>query len=88
MNLDSFTGMQIRFYMEGSLCNQLQFSPFWEQMKTWQFKILGFTLEQSTEKWEKIKPIIIEKTKSTFDSMIQRIDDNQVNDPDQLGLFG
>ena len=88
INLDSFAGMQFGFYMEGSRCNQMQLSPFWEQMKTWQFKILGFTLEQATEKWEKIKPIIIEKTKSTVDSMIQRIDDNQVKDPDQLGLFG
>jgi len=88
INLDSFAGMQFGFYMEGSLCNQLQFSPFWEQMKTWQFKILGFTLEQAAEKWDKLKPLIIKKTKSTVDSMIQRIEDNQVKDPDQLGLFG
>lgn len=88
INLDSFAGMQFGFYMEGSKCNQMQLSPFWEQMKTWQFKILGFTLEQATEKWEKLKPLVIKKTKSTVDSMIQRIEDNQVKDPDQLGLFG
>ena len=84
---DSFTGMQLGFYMEGSQCNQMQLSPFWEQMKTWQLKNLGFTLEQAAEKWEKLKPLIIEKTKSIVDSMIQRIEANQVKDPDQFGLF-
>jgi len=87
INLDSFAGMQFGFYMEGSRCNQMQLSPFWEQMKTWQFKILGFTLEQAAEKWEKLKPLVIKKTKSTVESMIQRIEENQVKDPYQLGLF-
>ena len=72
-----FHGMQIRFLYGRITCNQLQFSPFWEQMKMWQFKILGFTLEQAAEKWDEAKTIrLLKKSKSTVERMIQRIEDN------------
>ncbi|MBE0538233.1 MAG: hypothetical protein IH620_00860 [Ignavibacterium sp.] len=88
IKLDSFTGMQLGFYMEGSLCNQMLDSPYWEQMKLWQLKNMGFTLEQAVDKWGELKPLIIKKTKNVVENMIQRIEDNQVKDPDQFVLFG
>jgi hypothetical protein len=73
--------MQLGFYLEGSVVNQLQDSPYWEQLKQWQ---LGYNYEQATEIWDELKPRIINKSRTTVERMIERI---ETKNSDQLGLF-
>ena len=84
IELDANKGMQLGFYLEGSLVNQLQDSPSREQLKLWQMNKLGFTLEQATEIWDELRPRIINKSRSTVERMIERI---ETKNSDQLDLF-
>lgn len=62
-------------------------SPYWERLKLWQLNQLGYTYEQAEEIWETLKPRIINKSRSTVERMIERIEANQTLDQDQLSLF-
>ena len=84
IELDAYNGMLLGFYLEGSVVNQLQDSPYWEQLKLSQ---LGYNYEHAAEIWVELRPRIINKSRSTVERMIERIEENQVKDPNQFGLF-
>jgi len=84
IELDAYKGMQLGFYLEGSVVNQLQDSPYWEQLKQWHLEQLGYNYEQAAEIWEELKPRIINKSRTTVERMIERI---ETKNSDQLDLF-
>jgi hypothetical protein len=55
INIMPYSGMQIAFYLEGSVCNQITNSPFWDLDKQWQFKHMRYTLNEAEKIWKQLK---------------------------------
>ena len=54
---------RLAFYFEGSLCNKITSSPFWELAKKWEVENMGYTFSQAHSRWNELKPKIVELTK-------------------------
>lgn len=79
-------GMNLGFYLEGGVCNKVEHSPFWDHMVNWYLNHIGYTIEEAKEKWEKLKPILIELTKEDVNLMLERMNDLRI-ESSQIELF-
>ncbi|MCB9247736.1 MAG: hypothetical protein H6613_03960 [Ignavibacteriales bacterium] len=80
--------MQLAFYLEGAICNDMTTSPYWQLAKDWQMQKMGYTYSQAHIIWEQLKPIIIELTKDKAIELKARIEKaNDINRSDQQTLF-
>jgi hypothetical protein len=75
------------FLFEGSACNENLPAPFWDMYTAWYLKHIGFTLNQAREKWEELKPIMIQLTKGAVDEMLDRLNNFRI-ESNQYELFG
>lgn len=66
--------MQLAFYLEGAVCNDIATSPFWQLAKDWQMQKMGYTYSEANIIWERLKPIIIELTKDKVKELKERIE--------------
>jgi hypothetical protein len=89
INLMPYSGMQIAFYLEGSVCNQITNSPFWDLDKEWQFKHMGYTLAGAEKIWEQLKQefISMKRVDVEVKDMNTKINTVIKNDSDQGELF-
>ncbi len=78
-------GYLLAFFFAGALCNKNQQAPFFELFKQYRFGLMGFTSEQAKDKWEELKPLIIQMSKAEVDLMLNRIN-NVKDESDQLEL--
>ncbi len=86
INLPIHDGYLLAFFFAGALCNKNQVAPFFELFKQYRFGLMGFTKEQAQDKWEELKPLIIDMTKLEVELLLKRI--NNINDKsDELTLF-
>ena len=89
INIYASRGMQLAFYFEGALCNQLTASPYWHLSKDWQIENMGYTDTQADIIWNKLKPEIIELTKKRVEELRATLDKPIANkvSGDQLSLL-
>lgn len=66
--------MQLSFYLEGSVCNDIATSPYWQLAKDWQMERMGYTYSQANIIWDQLKPLIIELTKKKAEELKDRIE--------------
>jgi hypothetical protein len=81
IKLDSYKGGELAFYFEGSLCNQIVDSPYWEHLKKWKIGKLGFNLYTAQQKWEELKPVVIELTKKRAGQLKEKIEEATDSEP-------
>ncbi len=74
INVYPSRAMQLAFYFEGALCNEMTESPFWQLAKDWQMERMGFTYSQANIIWDQLKPVIIELTKKKAEQLKDRIE--------------
>ena len=86
IDLPSYRAEHLGFYLEGGVCNKVIESPFWDHMVTWYLNHIHFSMDEAKEKWEELKPILIELTKDAVDEMLDRINNLRIGS-DQLELF-
>jgi len=86
IDLMPMRGMHLGFYLEGSVCNEVVQSPFWDYMVNWYLNHIGFTREEAKNKWEELKSILIELTKNDVNEMLERIN-NLTIESNQVELF-
>jgi hypothetical protein len=86
INLSPVRGMHLGFYLEGGVCNKVIESPFWDHMVNWYLNHIHFTMNEAKEKWEELKPILIDLTKDSVNEMLDRINNLRI-ESDQLELF-
>jgi len=60
---------RLAFYFEGSKCNKIISSPFWELAKKWEFDNMNYTFAQAHSKWNELMPKIIELTKTEAEEL-------------------
>ena len=80
----------ITFYLEGSKCNQIANSPYWDLAKQWNFdRMNDLTPQMIHAKWEEFKPVFIKLTKSRADEVREIIESPISNSgkTDQLSLL-
>ncbi len=89
IDLLAVRGQRIAFYLEGSKCNQIMNSPYWDLSKDWQLNRMGYTITQIHAKWNELKPILIELTKRRADEVKNIIEKpiSDTGDSDQLSLL-
>jgi hypothetical protein len=86
INLPKHDGYLLAFFFAGAICNKNQDAPFFELFKKYRFGLMGFSKEQAKEKWEELKPLIIDMTKLEVELLLKRI--TNINDKsDELTLF-
>ena len=73
-NVLAYRGMQLAFYLEGAICNDITTSPYWQLAKDWQMERMGYTYSQANIIWDQLKPVIIELTKKKADELKDRIE--------------
>ncbi len=81
INLDSYAGMQLAFLMEGSLCNGIIKSPYWNHFMNWKLDKLG----SAVDRWEELRNEIIELTNSRVEMLLEKI--YRIEETPQLSLF-
>jgi len=86
IDLPAVRGMHLGFYLEGGVCNQVANSPFWDHMVNWYLNHIHFTMDEAREKWEELKPILIDLTKDSVNEMLDRINNLRI-ESNQLELF-
>ena len=79
INIDTYLGLILAFYLEGSLCNQMTISPYWQLAREYQINKLKITFTQAQIIWEKLKAIIIELTKEKADELKERIEKPKIS---------
>jgi hypothetical protein len=88
VGIDYYDAMRIGFYLEGSVCNGIVDSPYWDILTNWQIARMGMSLSQALDYWDKMKPIIINLTKDDVEKLKMRISNlPQKPDNGQLSLF-
>jgi hypothetical protein len=89
IGIDYYDAMRIGFYLEGSVCNGIVDSPYWNVLAKWQIEKMGMTYSQAMDYWEKLKPIIIDLTKIDVEKLKMRMQNTttQPDDKEQLSLF-
>ncbi|MFZ1290063.1 MAG: hypothetical protein WAR79_08230 [Melioribacteraceae bacterium] len=88
ININPYVGMSLSFYLEGSLCNQMTISPYWQLAREWKMNQLKMTFTEANIIWNQLKPIIIELTKDKAKDLQERIEKGTVPDHgDQLILI-
>jgi hypothetical protein len=50
-----FRARTLGFFMEGSVCNAISDSPYWELHKQWEIQRIGLSAEQAEQKWAELK---------------------------------
>jgi hypothetical protein len=88
-NVLAYRGMQLAFYLEGAICNDITTSPYWQLAKDWQMEKMGYTYSQAKIIWDQLKPVIIELTKKKAGELKDRIEKGSVDvgKGDQLELI-
>lgn len=79
--------MWIAFFMEGSLCNKMTESPYWELAKLWKMKNMRLTIEEAEVIWENVKSDVIAESKICVDNMLDRINNVKEEESGQLSMF-
>lgn len=89
VGLAIYRGYRLAFYLEGSTCNQISDSPYWDELARWEIERMGgMKVTQALDYWGKMKPIIIEETKPDVEKLIERISNPpKTPESDQLSLF-
>lgn len=89
INLMPYSGLQIAFYLEGSVCNQIANSPFWDLVQEWQLKHRGYTLAEAEKIWEQLKQqfISMRRVEVEVKDMKNKINTVIKNDSAQGELF-
>ncbi|MBL1215791.1 MAG: hypothetical protein HND52_20655 [Ignavibacteriae bacterium] len=80
--------MRIAFYFEGTVCNEMTISPYWQLAKDWQIERMNYTYSKANMIWDQLKPIIIKKAQTEADELKERINNGSTGSDsnDQLGL--
>lgn len=90
VDLHPVAAQTIAFYLEGSRCNQIANSPYWDLAKKWAFdRMKDLTSQMIYTKWEELKPILIEFTRGSADE-VKNIIEKPIfdsGDSDQLSLL-
>lgn len=82
VRLDPYIGMQLMFLIEGSKCNQIDSSPYWEYFVSWKLRKLGAGIN----KCEKLVKEVIEISANRTIELYDRI--NTFHPSTELTLFG
>ncbi len=82
LGINTGKAKKITFYLEGAVCNQLAESPYWDMVIKWQ----GMDRQYAADTWEKMRPILIEKTKYDVKELKARLENVDKKD-EQLTLF-
>lgn len=64
---------RLAFYFEGSLCNQVTSSPFWDLAKKWEIERMGYTFSQAHSRWSNLRPKIIELAEMDAKELKKRV---------------
>ncbi len=81
IGLDPYTGMQLAFFMEGSICNEMVDAPYWNHYINWRMKKIGSAIF----KWDDLRDVFIDLSKRYVDALLERI--NEEEEKPQLSLF-
>jgi len=81
IGVDAYAGMQMAFLFEGSLCNQISDSPYWDLYVNWKINKLGVAVNN----WDELKAEIIRLSEDRAQSLYNKI--NADEELTQLSLF-
>lgn len=81
VGLDPYIGMELTFYMEGAMCNEMVAAPYWNHYVSWRIKKLG----PAVAKWDDLREVLIKLSTKDVASLLKRINGEEVTS--QLSLF-
>lgn len=87
INLVSSRGMWLTFYFEGSFCGQLTDSPYWQYRINWGIERMNFSPISAMQKWNELKPIIIDLIGEKAEWLKDRVNKPIPKDDSQTSLF-
>lgn len=78
---------QIAFFMEGSVCNKVINSPYWELFSEIELRRRGYRIKEAQDIWDQVKQDVIDLSAKHVDEMLNRINNVEEEDTDQINMF-